>query len=53
MKPGRQSVTVVILDQDFDGGQLAEQALDYLAEDKHGNGGISARIPRPTKAGSS
>lgn len=29
--------TVVVLDQDFDGGQLAEQALDYLAEDKHGN----------------
>jgi hypothetical protein len=29
--------TVVILDQDFNGGQLAEQALDFVAEDKHGN----------------
>lgn len=29
--------TVIVLDQDFDGGQLAEQALDYLAEDKQGN----------------
>jgi hypothetical protein len=29
--------TVAILDQDFNGGQLAEQAIDYLAEDKHGN----------------
>lgn len=29
--------TIVILDQDFNGGQLAEQALDYLAEDKRGN----------------
>lgn len=28
---------VVVLDQDFNGGQLAEQALDYLAEDKKGN----------------
>jgi hypothetical protein len=28
---------VAVLDQDFDGGQLAEQALDYLAEDKQGN----------------
>ena len=29
--------TVAILDQDFNAGQLAEQAIDYLAEDKHGN----------------
>jgi hypothetical protein len=29
--------TVIILDQDFDGGQIAEQALDFLAEDKQGN----------------
>jgi hypothetical protein len=29
--------TVVVLDQDFNGGQLAEQALDYLAEDEKGN----------------
>ncbi len=29
--------TVVILDQDIDAGQVAEQALDYLAEDKQGN----------------
>jgi hypothetical protein len=29
--------TVVALDQDFNGGQLAEQALEYLAEDKRGN----------------
>jgi hypothetical protein len=28
---------VVVLDQDFNGGQIAEQALDYMAEDKHGN----------------
>jgi hypothetical protein len=28
---------VAVLDQDFDGGQLAEQALDYMAEDKQGN----------------
>jgi hypothetical protein len=27
----------VVIDQDFNGGQLAEQALDYLAEDKRGN----------------
>lgn len=27
----------VIIDQDFNGGQIAEQALDYLAEDKRGN----------------
>jgi hypothetical protein len=29
--------TVIALDQDFDGGQIGEQALDYLAEDKKGN----------------
>ena len=29
--------TVLVLDQDFDGGELAEQALDYLAEDNQGN----------------
>jgi hypothetical protein len=28
---------VVVLDQDFNGGQIAEQALDYMAEDKQGN----------------
>lgn len=28
---------VVVLDQDLNGGQLAEQALDYLAEDRRGN----------------
>jgi hypothetical protein len=28
---------VIALDQDFDGGQIGEQALDYLAEDRHGN----------------
>lgn len=28
---------VLVLDQDFDGGQLAEQAIDYLAEDEGGN----------------
>jgi hypothetical protein len=27
----------VVLDQDFNGGELAEQALDFLAEDKRGN----------------
>jgi hypothetical protein len=29
--------TVLILDQDFDGGELSEQAIDYLAEDSNGN----------------
>src|SRR5687768_4629129 len=29
--------TVIALDQDFDGGQIGEQALDYLAEDEQGN----------------
>ena len=29
--------TVAVLDQDIDAGQVAEQALDYLAEDKQGN----------------
>jgi hypothetical protein len=28
---------VVVLDQDIDGGEVAEQALDYLAEDRAGN----------------
>jgi hypothetical protein len=28
---------LLVLDQDFDGGQLAEQAVDYLAEDVGGN----------------
>jgi hypothetical protein len=27
----------LVLDQDFDGGQLSEQAIDYLAEDEGGN----------------
>lgn len=29
--------TVVLLDQDFNGGEVSEQALDYLATDKKGN----------------
>ncbi len=29
--------TVVVLDQDIDGNEIAEQALDYLAQDKQGN----------------
>ena len=29
--------TVLVLDQDFDGGELAEQAIDYLALDSTGN----------------
>jgi hypothetical protein len=29
--------TVLVLDQDFDGGEIAEQAIDYLAEDAQGN----------------
>jgi hypothetical protein len=28
---------VLVLDQDFDGGQLSEQSVDYLAEDVGGN----------------
>jgi hypothetical protein len=28
---------VAVLDQDFDGGEIGEQAVDYLAEDKLGN----------------
>jgi hypothetical protein len=29
--------TVLVLDQDIDAGQIAEQALDYFAQDKNGN----------------
>src|SRR5215218_2267706 len=29
--------TVIVLDQDIDAGQIGETALDYLAQDKHGN----------------
>ena len=29
--------TVLVLDQDFDGGEIAEQAVDFLAEDASGN----------------
>jgi hypothetical protein len=29
--------TVILLDQDFDGGQLAQQSTDFLAGDKQGN----------------
>ncbi len=29
--------TISVLDQDFDGGQLAEQSIDYLANDRSGN----------------
>jgi hypothetical protein len=29
--------TVLVLDQDIDAGQVAEQAVDYLAQDRHGN----------------
>ncbi|HYM57220.1 MAG TPA: hypothetical protein VES79_04590 [Solirubrobacteraceae bacterium] len=29
--------TVSVLDQDFNGGEIAEQSLDFLAEDKQGN----------------
>ena len=29
--------TVLVLDQDIDAGQIAEQALDYFAQDKRGN----------------
>ncbi|HEV8650357.1 MAG TPA: hypothetical protein VG276_13345 [Actinomycetes bacterium] len=29
--------TVLVLDQDIDAGQIAEQALDYYAQDKYGN----------------
>jgi hypothetical protein len=29
--------TVLVLDQDIDAGEIAEQALDYYAQDKHGN----------------
>lgn len=28
---------VLVLDQDFDGGQLSEQSIDFLAEDEGGN----------------
>ena len=30
-------LTVAVLDQDIDAGQIAEQALDYFAQDRHGN----------------
>lgn len=29
--------TVTVLDQDFNGGEIAEQSLDFLIEDKRGN----------------
>ena len=29
--------TVLVLDQDLSAGQVAEQAVDYLAQDRHGN----------------
>lgn len=29
--------TVAVLDQDYNGGQVGEQSVDYLAEDKRGN----------------
>lgn len=29
--------TVAVLDQDFNGGQIAEQSVDYLAEDRQAN----------------
>jgi len=29
--------TVLVLDQDIDAGEIAEQAIDYYAQDKHGN----------------
>jgi hypothetical protein len=29
--------TVLVLDQDIDAGQIAEQAVDYFAQDKNGN----------------
>ena len=29
--------TVLVLDQDIDAGEIAEQSLDYLAQDRHGN----------------
>lgn len=29
--------TVIVLDQDIDGGEIAEQALDYMAQDEQGN----------------
>lgn len=29
--------TILILDQDIDGGEVAEQALDFVAEDREGN----------------
>ena len=28
---------ILVLDRDPDGGQVGEQAIDYVAEDKHGN----------------
>jgi hypothetical protein len=28
---------VAVLDQDFNGGQISEQSIDYLADDKNGN----------------
>ena len=29
--------TVIVLDQDIDGGEIAEQSLDYMAQDEQGN----------------
>ena len=45
--------TVMVLDQDFDGGEMAEQSIDYVAEDDRATCGTWARTRRPTRAASS
>jgi hypothetical protein len=37
VKPINGVRAVAVLDQDYDGGELAEQAIDWLAEDRFGN----------------
>ena len=43
--------SVAVLDQDIDGGQIVEQAIDYLSVDARGRSGIAAPTPRATRAG--
>ena len=44
---------VLVLDQDFDGGQLSEQSIDFLAEDEGATSGTWAPTRRCTRADSS
>ena len=45
--------SVAVLDQDIDGGQIVEQAIDYLAIDAKGNVWYPAPTPRATRRAAS